>query len=335
MTERLRVQDLSVHFRSERREVQVVHDLSFTLEAGRTLALVGESGSGKSVTSLALMGLLPPPPQSRTTGSALLEGRDGADLLGIPESRRRRLRGDRIAMIFQEPLTSLNPVHSVGAQLVEAIRSHRSVSRRAAWDRAEELLDEVGIPEPAARLASFPHELSGGMRQRVMIAIALALEPDVLIADEPTTALDVTVQAQILDLLRRVQERTGMAMLFITHDFGVVADIAHRTVVMYAGRMVEAGPTEDILRRPLMPYTSGLMASVPLLETAGTGRSELATIDGFVPDPAAPPAGCAFHPRCAHNRPGRCDVPPIAVEAPAPDRSIRCARWRELAEEVR
>ena len=334
MSRRLSVQNLCIGFRSEGRDVQVVHDLSFSLDAGVTLALVGESGSGKSVASLGIMGLLPPPPQSYVTGKVILHGAEDVDLLTLPERQRRRMRGEKVAMIFQEPLTSLNPVHSVGAQIVEAIQSHRSVTRSAARDRAVELLDQVGIPEPQTRLSSYPHELSGGMRQRVMIAMALALEPDILIADEPTTALDVTVQAQILDLLRKLQEKTGMAMLFITHDFGVVADIADRTVVLYSGRMVEEGPTVEILRRPLMPYTAGLMRAVPRIETAGTEQGDLETIDGFVPDPADPPEGCAFHPRCAHHVPGRCDVPPVEVERAGADHLIRCKRWRELTGET-
>ena len=332
MTARLSVEGLSVAFRSEGRETPVVHDVDFSLHDGETLALVGESGSGKSVTSMALMRLLPPSPRTRISGRAVLHGAEGADLLALPERAMRRLRGDRIAMIFQEPLTSLNPVHSVGAQIVEAIRCHRDVAPAAARRRAVELLEQVHIPEPEARLRAFPHELSGGMRQRVMIAIALALEPDVLIADEPTTALDVTVQAQILELLREMQARTGMAMLFITHNFGVLAEIATRTVVMYAGRIVEEAATDRLLTRPLMPYSAGLIRSVPRLETAGLGHGDLQGMDGFVPDPAAPPPGCAFHPRCAHALPGRCDSALPALEDAGPGHRVRCLRWRELAE---
>ncbi len=330
MTARLTVTDLGVGFQSSGGDVQVVHDVSFALEDGETLAVVGESGSGKSVTSLALMRLLPPPPRATISGRAVLHGKEDTDLLALSERRMRRLRGDRVAMIFQEPLTSLNPVHRVGAQIVEAIRCHRDVSGAQALRRAHELLEQVGIPEPARRLESYPHELSGGMRQRVMIAIALALEPDVLIADEPTTALDVTVQAQILELLREMQEANGMAMLFITHNFGVVAEIADRTMVMYSGRVVEEGGVAEVLERPLMPYTSGLMNSVPLLETAGLGEATLTTIEGFVPDPSRMPPGCAFHPRCPHAVKGLCDrdVPPL--EQAAPGHRLRCLRWREL-----
>ncbi len=332
MTTVLTVEDLSIGFRSEGKVVTVVRGVNFTLEAGQTLALVGESGSGKSVTSLGIMGLLPPPPQSRTDGRIILHGDQDTDLLTLPEAGMRRVRGDRIAMIFQEPLTSLNPVHTVGAQIVEAIRSHRRMTRKAARARAIDLIEQVGIPDAAARLGSYPHELSGGMRQRIMIAIALALEPDILIADEPTTALDVTVQAQIIDLLRRLQADTGMAMLFITHDFGVVADVADRTIVMYAGEMVEEGATETVLSRPLMPYTSGLMSAVPKLQTAGLKQGELQTIDGFVPDPANLPTGCSFHPRCRHMREGLCDVPPVPLEDAGDGHMVRCKRWQDLAE---
>lgn len=332
MSKVLTVEDLNIGFRSEGRDVTVVRDVSFTLEAGKTLALVGESGSGKSVTSLGIMGLLPPPPQSRTSGRILLHSETDTDLLSLSEARMRRVRGDRIAMIFQEPLTSLNPVHTIGDQIVEAIRSHRRMSRRKARDRAVELIGQVGIPDAPARLGTYPHELSGGMRQRIMIAIALALEPDILIADEPTTALDVTVQAQILDLLRRMQEETGMAMLFITHDFGVVADVADRTIVMYAGEVVEQGATETVLGHPLMPYTQGLMNSVPQLETAGLKEGDLQTIEGFVPDPAALPKGCSFHPRCVYMREGLCDVPPVPVEDAGDGHLVRCKRWKKLSE---
>ena len=330
MSARLTVADLGVAFRGEGGLTQVVHDVSFTLNDGETLAVVGESGSGKSVTSLAVMRLLAPAPRTRLTGRAVLHGKEDVELLSLPERRMRRLRGDRLAMIFQEPLTSLNPVHRVGAQIVESILSHRDVSKAEAGRRALELFEQVGIPEPAKRLDAYPHELSGGMRQRVMIAIALALEPDVLIADEPTTALDVTVQAQILELLRELQDRTGMAMLFITHNFGVVAEIADRTMVMYSGRVVEEGDVAEVLERPLMPYTSGLMRSVPRLEMAGLHDATLATIEGFVPDPAQMPSGCAFHPRCPHASPGLCDAETPPLEAASEGHRLRCRRWRDL-----
>ena len=328
---RLNVSDLSVAFRSPDGVVPVVHDVSFTLAAGETLALVGESGSGKSVTSLAIMRLLPPPPRARLGGRVLLCRSGGElDLTQLPERQARQIRGDRIAMIFQEPLTSLNPVQRVGDQIVEAIRCHRGGSYRDARRKAIGLLDRVGIPEPEARLATYPHELSGGMRQRVMIAIALALEPDILIADEPTTALDVTVQAQILELLREIQRQTGMAILFITHNFGVVAEIADRAMVMYSGRVVEEGTTDAVLTRPLMPYTSGLMRSVPRLELAGRTREPLGTIEGFVPDPARMPPGCAFHPRCRFHEAGTCDTDLPVLEEAVPGHKLRCKRWRAL-----
>lgn len=330
---RLTVNDLSVSFRTSDGVVGVVHDVDLTLDAGETVAMVGESGSGKSVTSLALMRLLPAPPRARITGRAVLQdGSEQIDLIALNERTVRRLRGARIAMIFQEPLTSLNPVHRVGAQIIESIRCHRDVTVRDARRRALDLLEQVGIPEPEKRLEAYPHELSGGMRQRVMIAIALALEPDILIADEPTTALDVTVQAQILGLLRDLQDRTGMAMLFVTHNFGVVAEIADRAMVMYSGRVVESGTTARILTRPLMPYTSGLMHSVPRLDHAGRGDKPLGTIDGFVPDPSHLPAGCVFHPRCPHHVPGRCDDGLPALEEAEPGHMLRCKRWRELTE---
>jgi oligopeptide/dipeptide ABC transporter ATP-binding protein len=330
VTTRLTVTNLGVTFQGADGPLQVVHEVSFSLGDGETLAVVGESGSGKSVTSLAIMRLLPPPPRAQLTGTAVLSGKEDVDLLALSERRVRRLRGDRIAMIFQEPLTSLNPVYRVGAQVTESIRYHRDISHADARRRALELFEQVGIPEPEQRLDSYPHELSGGMRQRVMIAIALALEPDVLIADEPTTALDVTVQAQILELLREVQEATGMAMLFITHNFGVVAEIADRTMVMYAGRVVEEGGVADVLERPLMPYTSGLMRSVPRLETAGLGAASLATIEGYVPDPSRLPPGCPFHPRCPHHAPGFCDDGVPVLETVAPGHKLRCKRWREI-----
>ncbi|MEQ8655144.1 MAG: ABC transporter ATP-binding protein [Kiloniellales bacterium] len=328
---RLTVTDLSVTFRTPDGQVPVVHGASFALDAGETLAVVGESGSGKSVTSLAVMRLLPAPPRAQISGKVTFhrQGRD-LDLLELPERQMRRVRGDRIAMIFQEPLTSLNPVHRVGQQIMESIRCHRSVSSEDARRQAIEMLDRVGITEPEARLMAYPHELSGGMRQRVMIAIALALEPDILIADEPTTALDVTVQAQILDLLRDIQNENGMAILFITHNFGVVAEIADRAMVMYSGRVVEAGRAEEILTRPLMPYTAGLMRSVPRIEDAGRSEQDLGTIEGFVPDPARMPSGCAFHPRCRHFEGGLCDVEVPPLEDAVPGHSLRCLRWRSL-----
>ena len=334
--EKISVSGLSVAFRRGDGYVPVVHDINFSIRAGETLALVGESGSGKSVTSLAVMKLLAQAPKTRIEGSAVVADSSGhaIDLVAMSEQQMRHVRGNRVAMIFQEPLTSLNPVHRIGDQIAEAIRFHDHLSKAQARARALALLEQVGIPEPAQRMECFPHELSGGMRQRVMIAIALAMEPDVLIADEPTTALDVTVQAQILDLLRNLQKKNGMAILFITHNFGVVAEIADRVMVMYAGRIVEQGSVAQVLSSPRMPYTRGLLAAVPRFEHAGLGQGDLGTIAGFVPDPAAPPAGCAFHPRCAFSIAGRCDSLAPALEEVEQGHQLRCVRWQELPDNL-
>ena len=329
----LAVDRLSVGFADGGRIVAAVHDVSFTLEAGETLALVGESGSGKSVTSLAVMRLLPPAPRTRVTGSAVLRGRDGAahDLLALPDAAVRALRGDEIAMIFQEPMTSLNPVHRIGDQIAESVRHHRGLDRRAALKRAEGLLERVGIPDAARRLRAYPHELSGGMRQRVMIAMALACDPAVLIADEPTTALDVTVQSQILDLLKDLQHQTGMGLVFITHNLGVVAEIADRVMVMYGGRIVEQGGVVPVMTGPLMPYTRGLIASVPRLDLAG---GEMVSIPGTVPDPRRPPPGCAFAPRCPFALPDPCDAAVPELDEARAGQAVRCHRWRAVAAEA-
>ena len=270
----------------------IVDRLSISISEGESLALVGESGSGKSITALAVMGLLPEP--AVTVGGGRVEFR-GADLLAMPRRERRRITGRDIAMIFQEPMSSLNPVMRVGDQIVEMIRAHERVGRRAAMGRAAELLAAVRMPEPAARLRAWPHQLSGGQRQRVMIAIALACRPKLLIADEPTTALDVTVQAQILSLLRELQREMGMAMLFITHDLGVVANIADRVSVMYCGQIVESGPVHDIFGAPSHPYTRGLLGCAP---NAARSGEVLVTIPGQLPAPSEALAPCRFAPRC-------------------------------------
>ena len=270
----------------------IVDRLSISISEGESLALVGESGSGKSITALAVMGLLPEP--AVTVGGGRVEFR-GADLLAMPRRERRRITGRDIAMIFQEPMSSLNPVMRVGDQIVEMIRAHERVGRRAAMGRAAELLAAVRMPEPAARLRAWPHQLSGGQRQRVMIAIALACRPKLLIADEPTTALDVTVQAQILSLLRELQHEMGMAMLFITHDLGVVANIADRVSVMYCGQIVESGPVHDIFGTPSHPYTRGLLGCAP---NAARSGEVLVTIPGQLPAPGEALAPCRFAPRC-------------------------------------
>lgn len=314
----LEVDHLSVTFRKEEQQLRAVSDVSFSLHPGETLALVGESGSGKSVTSLALMRLI----ASRNVqieGSIRLRSRDGKwqDLIGMSAREMAHVRGSRISMVFQEPMTSLNPVYSVGQQVSEAIVRHLHLSRIAARTRAIELFDLVGIPEPHRRFDAYPHHLSGGMRQRVMIAMALSCDPAILIADEPTTALDVTVQAQILQLLKELQAQNGMSVLFITHNLGVVAEVADRVLVMYAGRVVESGSVASVLNNPQMPYTQGLLASIPRPQLEQVGRKPLKTIAGSVPDIATPPSGCSFHPRCSVLIPGTCDVEqprPIVVE---------------------
>jgi peptide/nickel transport system ATP-binding protein len=302
----LNVKGLSVRFDGAPKGVNVVDDVSFSVRKGKTLCIVGESGCGKSVTSLALMGLLPTPPARTVAGSATF---DGQDLLTLTERERADLRGDRMAMIFQEPMTSLNPAFTIGDQIAEGIVRHRKVSKAEAMERALDMLKKVRIPAPEKRLRAYPHEMSGGMRQRVMIAMALANDPELLIADEPTTALDVTIQAQILTLIQRLQEETGTAMILITHDLGVVAEVADEVVVMYAGHVVESGPVEAIFEDPQHPYTIGLMGSVPSL---GRRQGRLATIRGAVPPAELMPKGCRFTPRCPFSD-ARCgnELPPL------------------------
>jgi peptide/nickel transport system ATP-binding protein len=287
----LSVRDLQVTFPSEAGPVKAVRGLSFDLTAGETMAIVGESGSGKSVTSLAIMGLHPP--TARITGSITLHGEE---LLGRSDEKMSRLRGEALAMVFQDPLSALTPVYTIGDQIVEAIQVHHDMSRAAAVGRAVELLDLVGIPNPQVRVRSFPHEFSGGMRQRAMIAMAIANDPDVIIADEPTTALDVTIQAQVLEVLKKAQQETGAAMILITHDLGVVAGIAERVTVMYAGRPVEQGTVDQIYYRPRMPYTIGLLGAVPRLDARE--KQPLATLEGNPPSVVDLPPGCPFMPRC-------------------------------------
>jgi oligopeptide/dipeptide ABC transporter ATP-binding protein len=293
----LDVRDLTTVFPLEGGVARAVDGISFTLERGRVLGLVGESGSGKSVTALSLMRLVPPPGKI-VAGRVLLDGRD---LLALPEREMREVRGAGLAMIFQEPMTALNPVLTVGSQIAEAVALHRRVRRREAWEAAVALLGEVGIPEPERRAQDYPHQLSGGMRQRVMIAMAISCEPRVLIADEPTTALDVTIQAEILELLRALRARRGMALLLITHDLGVVAEQADAVAIMYAGRIVERAATLDIFERPLHPYTQALLHSMPSL---GDRHERLAAIPGQIPDLLHLPSGCAFRDRC-----------PLAIDA--------------------
>jgi len=329
----LEVRDLRVEFAVEGGAVTAVDGVSFHINPGETLVVVGESGSGKSVTALSLMRLIESPPGRIASGEILLRGRDGRvrDLTTLDMAAMRALRGNDIAMIFQEPMTSLNPVYTVGDQIIEAIQLHQGKSGREAFAHAVEMLEHLGIPEPQRRMKTYPHQMSGGMRQRAMIAMALSCNPALLIADEPTTALDVTIQAQILELIKRLQRELGMAVIFITHNLGVAAEIADRIMVMYAGRVVEAGPARAIFREPRMPYTIGLLNSVPRLGMAETETS-LAAIPGNVPDARHVPSGCAFHPRCGFFEPGLCDTDVPALEPAAADHAVRCRRWRAVAE---
>jgi oligopeptide/dipeptide ABC transporter ATP-binding protein len=299
----LEVRDLSTSFFTARGEARAVDGVSFSLDAGRTLGLVGESGCGKSVTSLSIMRLVAAP--GRIVGGSV--SFDGTDLLSLSEDEMREVRGDRIAMIFQDPMTSLNPVYTVGDQIAEAVRLHQGLGRRASWERAVEMMALVAIPDPRRRAASYPHELSGGMRQRVMIAMALSCTPKLLIADEPTTALDVTIQAQILELLARLQREMNLALLLITHDLGVVAEVCDDVAVMYAGKIVERGTARQIFKRPAHPYTRGLLRSIPRLAGEGNRVSRLDSIEGTVPGLLSLPPGCRFAPRCAH-RVALCDA---------------------------
>src|SRR5712664_2151390 len=289
----LEVQGLTTHYVSARgtRVTRAVEDVSFTLRDGETLGIVGESGSGKSTLALSLLRLLPP--AARIVAGAVRFG--GEDLLNKPESEMRRIRGKRIAMILQDPMASLNPLFTIGDQVGEPLRVHEGVSRRGAWERARELLSAVRISAPSARLRNYPHELSGGMRQRIVGAIAISCGPRLLIADEPTTSLDVTIQAQYLSLLRELQRAQGLAMIFITHNLGIVARMCDNVAVMYGGRIVEAGPVRRIFGAPAHPYTRALIESIPKL---GDTNGRLTAIEGQPPDPAALPGGCAFHPRC-------------------------------------
>jgi peptide/nickel transport system permease protein len=314
----LDVQGLTVEIATQGGTIRPVEDVGFALRAGETLAIVGESGSGKSITATAIMGLLPPVAQV-VSGVARFDGRD---LLAMREEERRRLRGGAMAMVFQDPISSLNPVHRVGDQVAEAIRVHRHVSAEAARREAVALLKRVGIADPARRARAFPHELSGGMRQRVMIAMAVANRPRLLIADEPTTALDVTVQAGILDLLAQLRRETGMGVILITHSLAVVAETAEDVVVMYAAQVVERGSVAQVFARPLHPYTRALLAAVP------EGAAEPEGIPGVVPRPDAWPPGCRFAPRCTHAT-AACGRPPVLDQAG--DRLVRCIRWKELA----
>jgi len=330
----LDIRGLVTEFTTESGRIRAVAGLDLRVDAGQTVALVGESGSGKSVTSLSVMRLIRAPRGRIAAGAIRFRCRDGVvrDLAALDETSMSAIRGNEISMIFQEPMTSLNPAHSVGHQIAEAVRLHRKVDRAAAWRRAVEMLSLVEIPEARRRAESYPHQLSGGTRQRVMIAMALACRPALLIADEPTTALDVTVQAQILELMRRLQREIGMGILFITHNLGLVAEIADRVEVMYGGRVVEQADVDSLFAAPRHPYTQGLLASLPVVDHAlrrQEGRQRLKAIPGSVVDPRRPPPGCAFAPRCDLALEAcRAAVP--AMEAISRQQSSRCIRWREL-----
>jgi len=314
----LELRGLTVDFATDDGVVHAVDGIDLTLGRGRTLGLVGESGCGKSVTSLAIMGLLPPE-NSKVGGAVVFEGRD---LLTLDAHLLRDLRGARLAMIFQEPMTSLNPSYTIGDQIIEAIQRHQALDKAAARARAIEVLKLVRIPSPEKRIDDYPHKLSGGMRQRAMIAMALACGPQLLIADEPTTALDVTIQAQILDLMRGLRHDTGTAIILITHDLGVVAEMADDVAVMYAGQIVERAAVRDLFARPEHPYTVGLLGSIPRLDEK---RERLPSIEGRVPDMTRPPDGCRFAARCPFVEPECIAAPPVLVEV-APGHLSRCRR---------
>ncbi|MBM4348741.1 MAG: ABC transporter ATP-binding protein [Deltaproteobacteria bacterium] len=318
----LEVRSLTTQFFTEDGVVRAVEDVNFEIHPGEILSLVGESGCGKSVTGLSLLRLIPIPPGKIMSGELLFEGRD---LLGLEEREMERVRGNDISMIFQEPMTSLNPVFTIGNQIMEALQLHQNLDKKEARRRAIEMLDRVKIPSPEVRIDSYPHQLSGGMRQRAMIAMALSCQPKLLIADEPTTALDVTIQAQVLRLLKEIQGEMGMAVMLITHDLGVVSEIADRVAVMYAGRIVESGPIEAIFGEMRHPYTRGLLESIPQLEEK---KKRLNAIPGQVPNPMDLPTGCKFHPRC-HLMIDDCkrEEPPLfQVNG---NHFSRCLRWKE------
>jgi peptide/nickel transport system ATP-binding protein len=325
----LEVRDMSVQFETDDGVVRAVDGVSFSVDSGRSLGIVGESGSGKSVSNLSVLGLTRAS-NAKFSGEVLFEGRD---LLALSEEELRKVRGEEIAMIFQDPLSSLHPFYRVGAQLIEAVRAHHDVTKKAARDRAVEMLQLVGIPEPRARIDAYPHEFSGGMRQRAMIAMALINSPKLLIADEPTTALDVTVQAQILELIERLQAETGTAVIMITHDLGVVAEVTHEIAVMYAGRIVEHAPTAELFAAPQHPYTWGLLRSIPRLDTPR--GEELVPIDGRPPSLITRPTGCAFHPRCPFVREAHTRIDPVLEPLDgARDHEVACLLPTQVRSEL-
>jgi len=310
----LDIRGLKTHFKTDDGWLHAVDGVDIVVDRGETVCVVGESGCGKSVTAKTVMKLIDMPPGRIVAGQVLWQGRD---LVPLPDEAMRKIRAKEIAIVFQEPMTSLNPVYSVGEQIAESLRLHEGLNRREAMDRAVEMLRLVRIPTPERRVKDYPHQFSGGMRQRVMIAIALACNPQLLIADEPTTALDVTIQAQILDLMLELKERLGMAILLITHAMGVVAETAQRVVVMYAGQVVEEAPVQALFAHPRHPYTQGLIRSIPRIDTAATHKVRLEAIAGTVPRLIAPPEGCRFAPRCRHAQPAcSAATPPLRTVAP-------------------
>jgi oligopeptide/dipeptide ABC transporter ATP-binding protein len=319
----LELRGLTTTFQTARGEISAIEDISFELNAGEILGIVGESGSGKSVTALTIMGLLPQPPARIAAGSVRFVGEE---LTTASSNRMEKIRGAGISMVFQEPMTSLNPVFTIGEQIMETVRAHERMSASAQRERAIEMLDRVGIPSASERLNDYPHQLSGGQRQRVMIAMSLACRPKLLIADEPTTALDVTIQAQVLDLLMDLRDELGMAIMIITHNMGVIAEVADRVLVMYAGRIVEQSPAADLFDAPQHPYTKGLLACVPTLQQ---DRHRLIAIPGSLPEPARRPPGCRFAPRCTYRIEAcRTAIPPLVMQRE--DRAVACIRADEL-----
>jgi peptide/nickel transport system ATP-binding protein len=326
MTSLLNIKDLKTYFHTEEGIVKAVDGLDLQIDVKETVGLVGESGCGKSVSSLSIMKLIPDPP-GRISGKEILF--KNQNLLEISEKQMRKIRGRDIAMIFQEPMTSLNPVFTIGDQISEVLILHKGLSRREAWEQSIEMLHAVSIPDPAKRIREFPHQMSGGMRQRVMIAMAISCHPELLIADEPTTALDVTIQAQILDLLQQLKENYSLSMLLITHDLGVVAETADRVAVMYAGKIIESAPVIELFKHPLHPYTQGLLRSVPRLDSDRKAeRGRLETIDGTVPNLADLPVGCAFEPRCSHSQPICKETARMHLTTPSDGHDVRCVLYQ-------
>ena len=316
----LDIKGLKTYFFTEEGVVRAVDGIDLRIDRGETLGVVGESGCGKTVTALSIMKLIPMPPGRIVEGQMVWQNRD---LVTLPPAQMRKVRGKEISMVFQEPMTSLNPVFTIGEQIAEAIRLHERLGRRDAMAKTVEMLKIVHIPNPERRVKEYPHQLSGGMRQRVMIAMALSCNPKLLIADEPTTALDVTIQAQILDLLNELKAKIGMAVLLITHDMGVIAETAQRVMVMYAGKVVEEAPVKDLFKEPLHPYTQGLLRSIPRIDTAATTKRRLEAIPGVVPSLLNLPKGCKFEPRCPHAKPVCKDQEPVLKEM-KPGHKVSC-----------